>query len=478
MTIEQRTDPLVLGRRVRELRVERGLTLDDVGTSIGRAASHVSLIENGKREAKLSDLHRIAAALDVPLPDLLSGAPESTRARLEIALERAQRGPLFAKLGLTPLPLRKQLSDRAIETVLALVGEVERVHAERVATPEEARLANTRLRRAMRARNNHFADLEQVAEDLLRSVGHQSGPMSQRTAADLATHLGYSIHHVSDLPASARSVVDRDRRRVFLPIQADGGRDPRAALLQALAGVVLEHVPPADYAAFLQQRVRSNYLAGALLVSATQAVPLLTAAKTRRELSIEDLRDAFGVTYETAAHRFTNLATEHLGIRVHFLKVTESGAISKAYENDDVLLPADALGAVEGQPVCRNWSARRVFRVQDRFTPYFQYTDKPNGTYWCTSSIQSDSHGSFSISVGTDFDSTKWFRGRDTTVRHTSTCPDERCCRVPSSDATARWGHVLPAPRLDSSLFASMPVGVYPGVDEVDLYRFLDRHAT
>ncbi|TPW65367.1 XRE family transcriptional regulator, partial [Schumannella sp. 10F1B-5-1] len=101
------------------------------------------------------------------------------------------------------------------------------------------------------------------------------------------------------------------------------------------------------------------------LIPERSAVEFLTAAKTKRELSVEDLRDAFAVSYETAAHRFTNLATEHLGIPVHFLKVHESGAISKAYENDGALFPTDALGAVEGQVVCRYWSARQVFDVED-----------------------------------------------------------------------------------------------------------------
>jgi predicted transcriptional regulator len=61
---------------------------------------------------------------------------------------------------------------------------------------------------------------------------------------------------------------------------------------------------------------------------------------------MEELRDAFAVSYETAAHRFTNLATARLGIPVHFTKVHESGTIIKAYENDRVRFPSDALGAI------------------------------------------------------------------------------------------------------------------------------------
>jgi hypothetical protein len=184
------------------------------------------------------------------------------------------------------------------------------------------------------------------------------------------------------------------------------------------------------------------------------------------------------VSYETAAHRFTNLATEHLGIPVHFLKVHSSGTISKAYENDGAQFPTDPLGAIEGQVVCRYWSARQVFDVEDRFSPYHQYTDKPTGTYWCTSSIQSSTGGDFSVSVGTPFAQSKWFRGRDTARRQTSGCPDPACCRRPPTALADRWAeHSWPSARLNSSLLAAMPTGTFTGVDHTEVYGFLEAHA-
>ena len=407
-------------------------------------------------------------------------APESLskRAALEVALERAQRGPLYASLSLPPLPVRKSLSDEAIETILGLHEELQRLHRERAATPEEARRINTELRRSMRKRNNYFAELETTAKGLLDAVDHPGGPLSQRVASDLASHLGFSLHYASDLPTSTRSVTDLKNGRIYLPVGQAAGSDSRSTLLQALASHVLGIAEPKDYADFLRQRVETNYLAAALMVPEHSAVAFLSAAKDKRELSVEDLRDAFAVSYETAAHRFTNLATEHFGIPVHFLKVHESGTISKAYENDNVTFPADPLGAIEGQLVCRFWSARRVFDVEDRFSPYHQYTDKPGGTYWCTSQIQSTSRGEFSVSVGTPFAHVKWFRGRDTAHRAASTCPDEGCCRRPPMELAGRWrDKALPSARLNSSLHAAMPAGIFPGVDSTEVYEFLEVHA-
>jgi predicted transcriptional regulator/DNA-binding XRE family transcriptional regulator len=475
---EEMLDTLTLGRRIRHLRTTRGMTLDDLATAVGRAPSQVSMLENGKREAKLGVLQSVARALDVPLDELLSAEAPTGRAAQEIALERAQRGPLFRSLGLPSFRVGKSISDEALETILGLQRELERLHRERAATPEEARRANTRLRTVMRAKNNYFPELEAHASALLAAVGHAGGPLSQRVASDLAAHLGFSLHYVKDLPQSTRSVTDLKNGRIYLPLGGKVSRDPRSALLQALASFVLGNPEPKDYGEFLAQRVETNYLAAALLIPEAGAVAFLSEAKELKQLSVEDLRDAFAVSYETAAHRFSNLATEHLGIPVHFLKVHESGAMLKAYENDNAAFPTDVLGAVEGQLVCRKWSARQVFDVEDRFSPYHQYTDKPAGTYWCTSAIQSTPQGDFSVSLGTPFATAKWFRGRDTANRQVSTCPDEGCCRRPPADLATKWEQFSwPSARLNSSLLAAMPSGTYPGVDSTEVFRFLDAHA-
>ena len=74
-----------------------GFTLDELGELVGVAGSQLSLIENGKREPKLSLLQAIATATGVEVTDLLSSEPPNRRAALEIELERAQ-----SELGLPP----------------------------------------------------------------------------------------------------------------------------------------------------------------------------------------------------------------------------------------------------------------------------------------------------------------------------------------------------------------------------------------
>lgn len=473
-TPEDDFDPLIVGRRIRELRTKQGMNLQVLAQAIERAPSQVSAIENGKRTPPILQLQKIARVLGVTLNQLLSAEKLSERSANELEIERAQRNGLYASLGLPDAHIGKTVSNNILDIILGLQREVERLHLQRAATPEEARRANLELRKEMRRTNNYFPALEEEARNLLAKIDHKSGPLSERLTAELANKLGFTLHYVQDLPASTRVITDEKNGRIYLPMRREG-RDARTVLLQALAGHVLKHSSPIDYGDYLSQRVHSNYLAGALLIPESSAVEFLQSAKTKRELSVEDLRDYFGVSYETAAHRFTNLATVHLDLPVHFLKVHESGAISKAYENDNVTFPSDVFGSVEGQIVCRNWSARKVFIIEDRFTPYHQYTDKPGGTYWCTSRIQNSAQGEFSVSVGTKFETVKYFRGRDSNTRYKSNCPDASCCRFAPVELEDKWnGMIRPTPKLNSSLLAAVPQNGFLGIEHREVLEFLE----
>lgn len=470
-------DALVLGRRVRERRISLGMKLEQLAAAVDRAPSQISAIENGKREPKLPLLRALAAALQSSVDDLLMDEAPSERAALEIAVERAQRGTVFRSLGLEPIRVSKTVNDETLKAVLGLHQEVERLHRERAATPEEARRANTELREGMRVAGNYFPDLERTASELLDSAGYAGGPVLQQTIARVAEKLGFSMHYVSDLPHSTRSVIDRRNGRIYMS-SGQSSRDARAPILRALASLVCGHEEPRSYGDFLRQRVEANYLAGAVLLPEGAAVESLKQAKARREISMEDLRDEFAVSYEMAAHRFTNLATQWLDLNVHFTKVHESGTLIKAYENDGVRFPSDALGNLEGAIVCRNWTARTVFTQPDRFNPWYQYTDMASGgTYWCTSRIEKAKEGMYSVSVGVRFEDVRWFRGRETDHRTQSNCPDERCCRRASTELTQKWEPAAwPEAATPTSLLAALPTGTFPGVDTHEVYEFLESH--
>jgi predicted transcriptional regulator/DNA-binding XRE family transcriptional regulator len=474
---EQRLDLGVFGQRLRHARRAKGLTLAELGERVGRAPSVLSLIENGRREPKLSLIEALAAALSVPAAELLRRQPPSRRAQLEIALEEAQQDPVYRELGLPHLRVGARVPSDVIEHLLALYGELRKQRAKPTATPEEAREANAGLRAMMRERGNYFADIEQEAAAALATAGYTGGAVSQGMLLSVVSHHGFTVRYVRDLPRSARSVTDLRNRRIYLKQESIGMHTPRTILLQTLGHFILGHSVPEDFADFLRQRVEANYFAAAVLVPEQQATVFLREAADARSLSVEDLRDVFSVSYEMAAHRFTNLATHHLGLPCHFVKNDEGGIIYKAYENDGVVFPADATGAIEGQRMCRQWSGRQVFTADDRFSPYYQYSDTPSGTYWCTAFVDHSGERGFAITLGVPFEHSRWFRGRETMIRRTSACPDGECCQRPPAALAARWeGRAWPSARAHSHILSALPTGSFPGVDEADVFNFLERY--
>lgn len=473
------TDIATLGHRIRHFRGERGLTLDQLGGEVGLSGSQLSLIENGKREPRLTLLNRIAQALEVTLAELLSNEAPNSRAALEIELARAQQGSLYGALG---LPKVKPTRGTPTETLQSLVGlhrELARRASQAIATPEEARRANNELRAYMRTQDNYIPAIEELAEEQVRACGHTGGALTHREVSVMAEQLGFRLIYVDDLPASTRSITDLANGRIYLPpASIPGGHGLRSMALQALAHRLLGHERPQSYADFLRQRLEINYFAACCLMPREASVVFLQQAKKERDLAVEDFRDAFGVTHEAAALRLTNLATVHLDMTLHFLRVGDDGALYKGYENDGLPLPTDVTGAIEGQFVCRHWSARNAFTQRNRTTERYQYTDTPAGTYWCATQTGSTSAGGFSITVGVPFEEAKWFRGRETTVREVSHCPDESCCRKPAAELEGRWsGQAWPSARLHAHILSPLPTGSFPGVDDTDVFSFLEAHA-
>ncbi|WP_353809190.1 helix-turn-helix domain-containing protein [Agromyces sp. SYSU T00194] len=477
--METGTDLTTLGQRIRHFRGERGLTLDQLGERVGIAGSQLSLIENGKREPKLSVLHGLAAALGVELAELLSPEPPNPRAALEIELARAQASPLYAMLGLPAVRPGKGITDEALESIVGLHRELQRRASEAIATPEEARRANTELRSRMRERANYLPDIEELAEQRVAASGHRQGALTHREVSVMAEQLGFRLIYVNDLPDATRSITDLENGRIYLPpASIPGGHGLRSMALQAMAHRLLGHERPGSYAEFLWQRLEINYFAACCLMPREASVTFLSEAKREKRLAVEDFRDAFGVTHEAAALRLTNLGTSHLDMTLHFLRVNGDGALQKGYENDGIPLPTDVTGSIEGQWVCKRWSARTAFDRTNRTTENYQYTDTPAGTYWCATQTGRTDAGEFSITIGVPFQDAKWFRGRETTRRVESRCPDVTCCRRAPEELASRWdGRAWPSARLHAHVLSPLPSGRFPGVDDAEVYAFLEAHA-
>jgi transcriptional regulator with XRE-family HTH domain len=104
-----------IGPRIRELRLERGLTLDDLARAAGISASHLSRLERGQTAPSFIVASRIAKEIGVLSSDLV------TIQREQSSVDDALIGALQAR-GMTPEMSRHICDAISTKARAALLG--------------------------------------------------------------------------------------------------------------------------------------------------------------------------------------------------------------------------------------------------------------------------------------------------------------------------------------------------------------------
>ena len=480
-------DSLVFGQRLRYYRKRNNYTLVQLGKIINKPAPYLSQLENGIMEPRVTLIRELASALDCTPSDLLDPEPPSRRAGLEIELRRLQDEPQNKQRKLPYLRPSSRMPDEILEHIIGLYSALEEDNSFTISNPNTpkniARNSNKDLRSEMSDRNNYYQEIEKIAQSILNPLDYPgSGPVSERILMDVCDYFGFSVKRAENIPQTTRSITDQREKIIYIPQRNDlSTRASRSVVLQTLGHYALNHEVADDVGTYLRQRVESNYFAAAILAPEKPAVDFLQKAYESMDISIEDLQEIFYISYEMAGHRFTNLATEHLGLTLHFLRSDDEGVVWKAYENDGVPLPQGTDGTIEGEHLCRNWGTRQAFHTQDSLSLHYQYTDTPSGKYWCVTHVEADRVPYHAVTIGTTADQAKWFRGSDTKRFSTSHCPDKDCCNTPRPSVRQHWqGVAWPSARDRSNVSSGLPLPArsfsrFPGVDMVEVYEFLER---
>ncbi len=480
-------DLLVLGSRVRHARRRAQMTLAEVSDVVKRPAPYLSQLETGKVEPKLRLLNELADMFGTTTADFLSSEPPDRRAYLEISLARAQTDSAYQALGLPHLKPSAKVGNDVLEHLVALANEfvcknqqIRQDPVTEVRFADIARSANIALRAEMRERANHYPEIEAIAAQALSDANYPgTGPISERVLTELVAGQGFTIERVRAMPPTARSITDTHDKIIFIPDR--GGlkiREARSVVLQTLGHFALEHNDTRDFAEYLRQRIESNYFAAAILAPEGPAVDFLREAQADDDISVEDLKEIFYISYEMAAHRFTNLATHHLSIPCHFLRTDREGVINKAYENDGIRFPAAPDGGLEGQRVPRQWGSRQAWNASGSFILHSQFTVTNGGEYFCTTYIETETdRWPHAITLGTPSEYAHYFRGSDTLRKEYARGREIE----PDPTLVNEWKDVTwPSAAERSHVLSALPpsdreFSPFPGIDLLDVYRFLER---
>ncbi|AYO18586.1 XRE family transcriptional regulator (plasmid) [Vibrio owensii] len=67
MQSEVGTASIVVGKKIKEARKKKKLTIEDLASKSGLSVAHLSRLENGRKSPTITTLEKIALALDVPI---------------------------------------------------------------------------------------------------------------------------------------------------------------------------------------------------------------------------------------------------------------------------------------------------------------------------------------------------------------------------------------------------------------------------
>ncbi len=326
----------LIGRTVRRLRSERGLTQQALAVRLGISASYLNLIEHDQRAVTASLLIKLTEVLGVELA-ALSGTAER---QLESGLREVLSDPM---LGLDEVPEAEVATlaasaPNASRAMLALyrAWRVAREDSSGLALPTGRRilLPNEETRDFFHDRANHFPALESAAEAIGRDLAARPAEMNHAIAERLRRVHGLSVH-VGPLEGAMRR-HDAAARVLYLseslPRESRGFQMAFTLMLlearEAIDGALSGAEPSTPEAAQMMRIGLLNYAAAALLMP---YAPYLAAARELRH-DIEALAARFGVSFEQAAQRLSTLQRDGArGVPFFFLRVDPAGNVGKRF---------------------------------------------------------------------------------------------------------------------------------------------------
>ena len=326
----------LIGRTVRRIRLEQGLTQQVLATRLGISASYLNLLEHDQRNVTASLLIKLAETLSIDLASL-SGASER---QLETGLREVFADPLLASEPVPDSEIEHVASGNpnATRAVLALyrAWRVAREDSSGIALPSGRRLLlpNEETRDLFNDRGNHFPSLEDAADRLVGELAATPAETNHAIAERLRRQHGLVVR-VSQLEGALRRYDANDRVLTLseqLPRESRGFQLAFQLVLlearDAVEAVLDSAAPSTPEAAQLIRIGLLNYAAGAVLM------PYNAFASMARQMrhDMEALSRHFGVSFEQACHRLSTLQRPtQRGIPFFFLRIDPAGNVSKRF---------------------------------------------------------------------------------------------------------------------------------------------------
>lgn len=375
---------LFLGGRLKRLRRDLGVTQAAMADELKVSASYLNLLERNQRPVTAQVLLRLAEAYDLDLRSLSADEPAggagleevlSDRMFADLDISRHERldmAELSPGLAEAFVRLYRAYLDRGALIDLEVIEGRDRIQPE----------GSTQwVRDLVAAQRNHFAELEELAEELVRDIGADSRDLAPAVREQLQTRFGIRTRVMPiEVMTGALRRYDHHRKQLLIaetlaPASRTFAMTYQLGLLRhgETIAQIAERFSPPDEATLQQFKVfLGNYLTAATMMPYARFL----ADLEETGYDIERVRSRFGVSFEQAAQRMTTLGRSGArGIPFFMVRVDAAGNISKRYSSGP--FPFSRFGGT-----CPRWNIHDSFKTPGRTVT--QVIETPDGERYFT----------------------------------------------------------------------------------------------
>ncbi len=421
--MQKETLNLLFGLKVRLLRQQQGLTLQQLVEKSGVALSFLHDIEKGKKRPSSDKIVALAAALGTTYDYLVSVRGDKHLQPVVDLLESdfIKSYPLQV-FGIEPAKLIELLANEPAK-VNALIGTVLKIARNHHLSREN--LYSVSLRAYQDMHDNHFPHIEQAARALRAETGlDREMPVSTASLERvLSEKFGIRTDRTA-MPAQSvlrgvRSWYDPEKKVLFLNkgfsqaqenflIGRELGFQTLGLAVRPLETIVVR----AESFEILLHNFFASYFASALVMdenALADDLRQLAASLTWNEADWLALLDRYNATPEMLLQRFTNLLPQHFGIKdLFFIRMVADEKLNTFDMTKELHLSGQQSPYADaGGHYCRRWISIDILRRM-RTAPGNQpvvaaaqlssYWQQEN-TYWCLSMARRTKGGA-SITIG------------------------------------------------------------------------------
>lgn len=391
-TLNEANLRLIFGLKMKQLRLEKGLSSQALADAAELSVSYLNEIEKGKKYPKAEKIARLANALDVSYDWLVSVQMSKQLAPVAKLLQSKLINELpLDFFGIDKTQLFELLSGAPVKlnAFINTIIEISRNYGMRV---EDLYFATLRSYQEMH--DNHFEDIEQAVDAFITQ--YQLDTSKAISTESLVQILTQHYHYIIEEDGLSHQPELQELRSVLIPgkqprllLNKNLSKTQRAFILGREAGFCFMQIDnrshTTSWVSFdsfdeVVNNFKGSYFSCALFLNRKHVIDWLKDTLTEKSLNtnrFQELMDRYAVSPEILLHRLTNILPRYFGINELFFLRFSTQQGSEVYElTKEMHLSGlhNPHSTMLNEHYCRRWVSISILKELNNTIKRGQYT--------------------------------------------------------------------------------------------------------